>query len=77
MEALFLILVVLAIFFGWSCFIGWLFMLVWNWLVVGVIGIGSALAFWPAVGIVVALSLIFGFIFPKRGGDTNNHYHRW
>lgn len=47
----------LGILFGSYCLVGWIFMLLWNWLAVALLGV-KALSFWVSVGIVVALKLI-------------------
>ena len=52
-----IILGFLGILFGSYCLVGWIFMLLWNWLAVSLLGV-KALSFWVSVGIVIALKLI-------------------
>ena len=55
---------ILAIAFGAFCFEGWIFMLLWNWLAVELLG-ASALGYWVCVGIVFALSMIGQLVFGR------------
>lgn len=62
-----LFILALAIVFGAFCFEGWIFMLLWNWLAVELLG-ASALGYWVCVGIVFALNMIGRLVF----GRSNN-----
>ncbi len=50
---------------------GWLVMLLWNWLMPAIFGLG-VLTYWQAFGIVVLAKLIFGAVGGPRG-----HGRRW
>ena len=44
------------------CFLsGWVTMLLWNWLVPMIFGLGT-ITFWQALGLIVLVKLIFGGI---------------
>lgn len=44
------------------CFLsGWVTMLLWNWLVPVIFGLGT-ITFWQALGLIVLVKLIFGGI---------------
>ena len=63
--ALILIVVLaLAIVFGVFCFEGWIFMLLWNWLAVGLLN-APVLGYWVCVGIAFALNFIGRLIFGR------------
>lgn len=59
-----LIVLVLAIAFGAFCFEGWIFMLLWNWLAVELLG-ASVLGYWVCVGIAFALNLVGRLVFGR------------
>lgn len=61
----------LAVLFGWSCLVGWLFMLLWNWILVGMCGVGYTMTYWVAVGAVWALSIVLKFILPHSSTTVN------
>lgn len=48
---------ILGFLIGYSI-IGCVFMLVWNWLIVGVFGIFSTINFWQAVGFTILWDII-------------------
>jgi hypothetical protein len=50
---------------------GWFVMLLWNWLMPAIFGLGS-ITYWQAFGIVVLAKLIFGAVGGGRG-----HGRRW
>jgi len=50
---------------------GWFVMLLWNWLMPAVFGLG-AITYWQAFGIVVLAKLIFGAV-----GGRGGHDRRW
>lgn len=54
----------LALCFGIFCFEGWIFLLLWNWLAVGLLN-APALGYWVCVGIVFALNFIGKLIFGR------------
>ena len=54
----------LAIAFGAFCLEGWIFMLLWNWLAVELLG-ASVLGYWVCVGIVFALNMIGRLVFGR------------
>lgn len=60
-----ILIVVLGILFGSYCLAGWIFMLLWNWLAVSLLGL-KALSFWVSVGIVVALKIIGRLLFKNN-----------
>lgn len=42
------------------CFLsGWITMLLWNWLVPAIFGLGT-ITFWQALGLIILTNLIFG-----------------
>lgn len=52
----------LALCFGIFCLEGWIFLLLWNWLAVGLLN-APVLGYWVCVGIVFALNFIGRLIF--------------
>jgi hypothetical protein len=54
------IVLVLILGFGVLCFQSWIFMLLWNWIVGGVLG-WKMLTFWQSMGGVLLLGIIGGF----------------
>ena len=52
---------------------GWFVMLLWNWLMPAIFGLG-AITYWQAFGLVVLAKLIFGAVGGGRGG---HHDRRW
>lgn len=67
------IVLALGIVFGVFCFEGWIFMLLWNWLIVDVFALYAPLGYWVCVGICFALNflwkLTFGRIRVSTGDD--------
>ena len=61
---LFAVALALAIVFGFFCFEGWVFMLLWNWIAVGSFG-ATALGYWVCVGIVFGLNFIGNLLFHR------------
>jgi hypothetical protein len=55
---LFTIALGLALAFGIICLKGWLVMLLWNWVMVGVFSL-PAINLWVAIGIFLLASLLF------------------
>lgn len=43
---------------GFIALKAWIVMGLWNWLVAGLLGVGT-LTFWPAVGLIVLCNLLF------------------
>lgn len=57
---LFAILIALAIAFGISCLFAWAIMALWNWIIVGELGLfATEIGFWPAWGLMELCSLLF------------------
>ena len=54
---LFVIALGLALAFGLLCFKGWLIMLLWNWVMVGVFSLPT-INLWVAIGISLLVSLL-------------------
>ena len=54
---------------------GWFVMLLWNWLMPVVFGLG-AITYWQAFGIVVLAKLIFGSMGGRGGHDRRWHHWR-
>lgn len=54
------ILICLVLLFAIVSFQAWIFMLLWNWLIGGVLGY-TLLTFWQSMGAIVLLNLIGGF----------------
>ena len=50
---------------------GWLVMLLWNWLMPAIFGLGL-ITYWQAFGIVVLAKLIFGAV-----GGRGGHHRGW
>ena len=55
----------LGAIFGSYCLVGWIFMLLWNWLAVSLLGL-KVLGFWVSVGIVVALKVVGKLLFKNN-----------
>ena len=53
-------ILILLLAFAIICFKGWILMLLWNWLLVSLVGI-STIGFWQGVGLILLLNLIGGF----------------
>lgn len=57
-----LLIIVSIILVALICFLsGWATMLLWNWLVPVIFGLGT-ITFWQALGLIVLVKLIFGGI---------------
>lgn len=54
----------LGVAFGVFCFEGWIFMLLWNWLAVDLLG-AKVLGYWVCVGIVFLLNFLGKLIFGR------------
>ena len=63
------LLLCVGMIFGAYCLSGWIFMLLWNWLAVGLLS-APALNYWMCVGIVFALKFVGNLIFPKHSNDN-------
>jgi hypothetical protein len=50
---------------------GWIVMLLWNWLMPVIFGLG-AITYWQAFGIVVLAKLVFGAV-----GGARGHHRHW
>lgn len=64
-----ILLLCLGLVFGAYCLSGWIFMLLWNWLAVGLLS-APALNYWVCVGIVFALKFLGNLIFPKSSNSN-------
>ena len=64
------VILALAMVFGWFCLEGWIFMLLWNWLAVGLFS-AQTLSYWLCVGIVFALQFVGNLLF-RRNSSKNN-----
>ena len=58
------LLLSVGLVFGAYCLLGWIFMLLWNWLAVGLLS-APTLNYWVCVGVVFALKFLGNLIFPK------------
>ena len=55
-----MVILVIAIAFGLSCFYAWIGMLLWNWVIVGELGLfATEIGFWPMWGMVELCSILF------------------
>ena len=57
-------LLCLGLVFGIYCLEGWMLLLLWNWLAVGLLN-APALGYWVCVGIVFALQFLGRLIFGR------------
>ena len=55
---------------------GWFVMLLWNWLMPAIFGLG-AITYWQAFGLVVLAKLIFGAVGGGRGGHHDRRWRYW
>jgi hypothetical protein len=54
------VIFVLALAFGISCFLAWVGMVLWNWVIVGELGLfATKIDFWPMWGLVELCSILF------------------
>ena len=54
------VIFVLALAFGISCLYTWVGMLLWNWVIVGELGLfATKIGFWPMWGLVELCSILF------------------
>ena len=54
------ILLIIALAFGLSCLYAWIGMLLWNWVIVGELGLfATKIGFWPMWGLVELCSILF------------------
>ena len=63
-KVCFVAILTLLLNVGLNCFYGWIFMLLWNWLGVGLFSVPT-LNYWTCVGIVFVLKFLGNLIFPK------------
>lgn len=57
---LFSILLIVGIILGCACFSGWLFMLFWNKVLIGLLGLGlPKISFWLATGVFFLIETLF------------------
>jgi len=54
---------------------GYVVMLLWNWLMPAIFGLGK-ITYWQAFGLVILAKLLFGAFGHHRHGDPSNHFHR-
>lgn len=55
-----MVILVFAIAFGLSCLYAWIGMLLWNWVIVGELGLfATEIGFWPMWGLVELCSILF------------------
>ena len=55
-----IIIIAIALAFGISCLYAWVGMLLWNWVIVGELGLfATEIGFWPMWGIVELCSILF------------------
>ncbi len=55
---------------------GYVVMLLWNWLIPAIFGLGT-ITFWQAVGIVILAKLLFGGFGGKGGGSKSRSKKRF
>lgn len=54
------VIFILALAFGISCLYTWVGMLLWNWVIVGELGLfATKIGFWPMWGLVELCSILF------------------
>jgi hypothetical protein len=54
------VIIILALAFGISCLFAWIGMLLWNWVIVGELGLfATKIGFWPMWGLLELCSLLF------------------
>jgi hypothetical protein len=54
------VIFVLALAFGISCLLAWVGMVLWNWVIVGELGLfATKIGFWPMWGLVELCSILF------------------
>jgi hypothetical protein len=54
------VIIILALAFGISCLFAWIGMLLWNWVIVGELGLfATKIGFWPMWGLVELCSILF------------------
>lgn len=55
-----MVIFLIALAFGISCLYAWVGMLLWNWVIVGELGLFAAkIGFWPMWGLVELCSILF------------------
>ena len=55
-----MIIFLIALAFGLSCLYAWVGMLLWNWVIVGELGLfATKIGFWPMWGLVELCSILF------------------
>lgn len=63
-------IIALALIFAFSCLNAWIGMLLWNWIVVGELGLfATKIGFWPMWGLVELCSILF----KSKNFDTGNN----
>ena len=53
------IILALALLFGFACLEAWCAMLLWNWVLVGCLAIAPDISFWPMLGLICLCSILF------------------
>jgi len=61
MSCLFWVLIIIILSIGTTLFIGWLLMLLWNWLAPLFWSSAPVLGYWQSVGMAILLTIIGGF----------------
>lgn len=68
------------VFAGAVLLFGWIVMLLWNTILVPVVGVGL-LSFWQAVGLLALTRILFGSMggggWKKRGGYSPGFRNKW
>ena len=67
---LLVLLLCLGLVFGFYCLEGWIFLLLWNWLAVSLLG-APILGYWVCVGIVIALHFLGRLIFGRSSSSKD------
>ena len=63
------VIFILALAFGVSCLLAWFGMLLWNWVIVGELGLfATKIGFWPMWGLVE----LCGLLFKTHNYNSNN-----
>ena len=63
-----MVILLLALTFGVSCFLAWIGMLLWNWVIVGEFGLFTTkIGFWPMWGLI----MLCGILFRSHNTNTN------
>lgn len=63
------VIFILALAFGISCLFAWFGMLLWNWVIVGELGLfATKIGFWPMWGLIE----LCGLLFKTHNYNSNN-----